>query len=123
MGDNVTKNSLRQKEQKKSADFETIVKKIVKTEINDFLISEKICVSGILGVKTGSSTTTVQFDHTFPRKPTVTASLAHIYNAGNDVSHTYSNTGVKKVTTESANIYTYTFSSDMYANVAWIACL
>jgi len=155
--DLLTKNALRQKEQRGSVLFEVkkIVKaeiknfmslefkekwnstmheedvhselqKIVNAEIKDFLISEKICVSGIIdyrNVKTGQSTTTVQFHHTFPRKPTVTASLSFIRNLGNDASHTYAYTEVMKVTTESANIYTYKPYSDTSFTVAWIACL
>jgi len=104
-------------------DVQSELQKIVNAEIKDFLISEKICVSGRLVVKTGSAytTSTVQFHHTFPRKPTVTASLAYIYNTGNGRTHAY--TTVKKVTTDSANIYTYKAFSDMYFDVVWIACL
>jgi len=151
--DNVTKNSLRQKEQRGSVLFE--VKKIVKAEINnfmslefkekwnstmheddvhselqkivnaeikDFLISEKICVSGKMGVKPGESTTTpVQFQHKFPRKPTVSASISYIHNYGNDASHIYASTQVTKVTTDSASIYTSKGFVDM--SIEWIACL
>jgi len=107
-------------------DVQSELQKIVNAEIKDFLISEKICVSGIIGyanIKLGAYTTTVQFHHEFPRKPTVTASLSYIYNSGNHASHTQAYTEVKKVTTTTADIYIYKGFSVTSFDVAWIACL
>jgi len=119
------RQSLRQKSTfgNEMDEFDTKVKKIVKAEMNEFLISEKICVSGrVKGGKYLDKTTTVQFHNTFPRKPTVSASLAYIGNGGYDPSHTFASIEVVKVTTDSADIYLYK-NPDMHAAVAWIACL
>merc|ERR1712142_1087572 len=66
------KNSLRQN------DFSSELKKMMRAEIKNYLTTEKNCVAGT-NVYVGWGTSgmkTVEFKHTFPRKPTVFAALS-----------------------------------------------
>merc|ERR1712142_292265 len=69
---------------KRQDDVHSELKKIIRNEINDFLIVEKRCVSGKSSSQSGGkvSNNKVDFGYTFPRKPTVSASLFYVYNNG-----------------------------------------
>merc|ERR1712142_179233 len=102
------------------------LKKVIKNEINHFLINEKICVSGAIGGDDGSHkevTTThhVNFGYTFMRKPTVSVAMSYFQN-----KYTYYNWAalrprVTKVTNSSAEISVR--KKDVAWSVSWTACL
>jgi len=73
---------VRQRDQNVTQEFDNMIrnsselKKMMREEINNFLINEKICVGGLLDHISGAwnvkqTTVTVDFGHAFPRKPMV----------------------------------------------------
>jgi len=97
---------------------------MMRSEITNFLINQKICVGGRLteqnsqingGWNGGSTTVTVDFGHAFPRKPTVVVSLSWV---NGEIAYTY----VQKVTKTSADVYVSTYSGGQ-CYVSWMACL
>jgi len=99
---------------------------MMRNEITNFLINEKICVGGrldgtqISGGWAGEYTTvTVDFGHAFPRKPTVVVSLSYVY--GPKLAHN-ALAQVQKVTKTSADVYVSTYG-DSQCYVTWMACL
>merc|ERR1712142_1179904 len=97
--------------------LEPELKKLIKSEIKDYLISERICVSGREnGIPIGwPSKRTIQFGYTFPRKPTVSLSFHYVMG-------TYAYVYLGTVTTSTAAIETYR-NKDGNFYVSWIACL
>jgi len=90
------------------------LKKLIKKEINNFVMTERVCIGDTFGV--GQSERTVDFGYTFPRIPTVVASSAYC-RKGDSCGAL-----VRKVTKSSAVIQTYVSEQDMYAS--WgMACL
>merc|ERR1712142_367023 len=106
-------------------DVHSELKKIIRNEINDFLIVEKMCVSGRSSVISAGrvSNYKVEFGHTFPRKPTVSASLYHVYNYGGGQGG--ASAYVQSVSNSSAviGLDTQYGNSRMNAAFAWLACL
>jgi len=113
------KNSLRQN------DFSSELKKMMRAEIKNYLTTEKNCVAGTnVGVGYGKKgEKRVEFQHTFPRKPTVFAALSYVHARRFPI---YAYVNVRSVTNSSAVLYIYNSlegnkESICYAN--WIACL
>jgi len=114
------KDSLRQK------DFSSELKKLMTRQIDEYLQVNKICVAGNFGKFVGSGINadhTVDFGHTFPRVPTVTASLSSF-----SIDSVTSNRGlgadtVSKVTNSSAVLHLYADSNYYYFYITWMACL
>ena len=83
---------------------------------------EKMCVSGRSGAQSGGRHTDnkVEFGHTFPRKPTVSASLYFVHNNGGGAA-----AYVTSVSNSSAVIHfdTYYGNNKINAAFAWLACL
>jgi len=110
------KNSIRQN------DLTFELKKMMRAEIKNFLITEKICVSGSdLAIGWGGlGEKSVEFQHTFPRKPTVFAALSVVRtDPGKEV---YAQAKVRSVSNSSAVIYIYNFKFT-FSYVNWMACL
>jgi len=93
------------------------MKKLIKKEINNFLKTKKVCVGGQFRTNNDGNSIrkTVNFEYTFPRKPTVVASVAFRYYKGD-----YCGAFVREVTKSSTVIETY--SQDM-VHTTWMACL
>lgn len=100
--------------------LETELRKMINSEINSFMSSQKICVAGRYGIGSGRKYTTVEFHHTFKNKPAVSASLSNVYNSGGSGFTAY--TEVNSVTKSSAVIYTI-MESLSGLHVSWIACM
>jgi len=101
--------------------LETELKKLINSEINDFLINERICVSGFFVPKAKAHTTrTVEFGYEFPRNPAFSASLGRVQNKPSDPYFAEIIVDQSTVTNSSAFMHTY---SGTYASVSWIACL
>merc|ERR1712142_1225355 len=131
-------SKIRQKDQNGSLEFNTKMKsairqndvhselkKIIKSEISEYLINERICVAGKItasyNAPSGKNTDhNVQFGYTFPRKPIVSTSFWDFYNKGG--SATGAVVRVKSVFNSSAVIETYRYKSTHF-QVSWIACL
>jgi len=113
------KNSLRQN------DISSELKKMMRAEIKNYLITEKICVGG-KDLRVGAGTTglkTVEFEYTFPRKPTVMAALSLVYAKKGSV---YAYAELRSVTTSSAVIFIDNIlgdNKDMQCYATWMACL
>merc|ERR1712142_726796 len=118
--DSKIKEVIRQRDQNDTHDFDTKIRnslrhnktaeelmEMMRNEINNFLINEKICVGGVLknhGAYDGrTNTVTVPFGRTFPRKPTVVAALSYV-NGRNPAKQSYANTWVVKATSSTADI-------------------
>jgi len=127
------KQSIRQRDQKKSLEVsemkntthEEKLKKMIRNEITDFLMEEKICVSGVSDYQDGGNDRykTIEYGYTFPRKPTVSASLNFVYNKGGSGGV---NVSVMSHSNSSAIIrFDTAFGSNKIANsrFSWIACL
>jgi len=100
--------------------LETELKKLINSEINNFLINERICVSGFFVPKAnGHSTRTIEFGYTFPRKPAISASLGRVFNLPNGP---YGEIIVDQSTLTKSSVSIGTWSST-YASVTWIACM
>merc|ERR1712142_513047 len=106
-------------------DVHSELTKIIRNEINDFLIVEKMCVSGRSSVISAGriSNYKVEFGHTFPRKPTVSASLYYVVNYGGESGG--ASAYVQSVSNSSAVIRfdTYIGNKKITAAFAWLACL
>jgi len=106
-------------------DVHSELKKIIRNEINDFLIVEKRCVSGRSRGQSGGRITNnkVEFGYTFPRKPTVSASLYYVVNYGGESGG--ASAYVQSVSNSSAVIRfdTYIGNKKITAAFAWLACL
>jgi len=111
------RNSLRQN------DVSTEIKKMMRSEITNFLITERICVGGQISTSTGeeySFERKVDFGYTFPRKPTFVASVGRFNNHDGELQGVYV---WGSVTTTSAVILTYKKSSSYPMYFSWLACL
>merc|ERR1712142_588809 len=110
---------------KRQDDVHSELKKIIRNEINDFLIVEKRCVSGKSSSQSGGkvSNNKVDFGYTFPRKPTVSASLFYVYNNGGGQGG--ASAYVQSVSNSSAFISFDTAwgHNKIEAAFAWLACL
>merc|ERR1712142_536740 len=106
-------------------DVHSELTKIIRNEINDFLIVEKRCVSGRSRGQSGGRITNnkVEFGYTFPRKPTVSASLYYVVNYGGESGG--ASAYVQSVSNSSAVIRfdTYIGNKKITAAFAWLACL
>jgi len=112
-GKNNTNNSL-----------EIELKKLIDHQIVQYLITQRICVAGRYANYNANQqhTQTVNFGYEFPRMPTVSASLARVYNsAGSRLSMTVD---VTSVTRSSAIIKSWAhYGSGADLLVSWLACL
>jgi len=119
--DSEIQHSLRQRDENETSALLTQLKKIVKSEIKEYLINEKVCVGGTIESFTpgsSSSKKTVQFGYEFVRKPTVLASISHLDFEGRAGAYIW----VKSISKSSAVISANTGpSANCY--VAWLACL
>jgi len=113
------KNSLRQN------DFSSELKKMMRAEIKNYLTTEKNCVAGTNVVvgwgKKGEKT--VEFQHTFPRKPTVFAAISLVLARRFPI---YARVNVQSVTNSSAVLYIDNTSGDnkeLICHANWMACL
>merc|ERR1712168_756024 len=116
--DSEIKQTIRQRDQNNSLevtkmknfirqdDVHSELTKMMRNVMHNFLIEEKICVSGVsdqLNGETGDKMfhKMIQFGYSFPRKPTVSVSLSQsrAYGTGG------SSVSVSSVTTSSADIY------------------
>jgi len=109
----------------RQSDVHSELKKIIRKEINQFLIEEKLCVSGHHSDQAGGEIHdyTVEFGFTFPRKPTVSASLTYVNNKSGGRGG--ASVGVGSVSTSSASFHfdTRWRGNGIEANFGWIACL
>merc|ERR1712142_577273 len=73
--------------------LERELRKLMKSEINNFIINEKMCVGGRIDRNGGEATTrtTVQFGYTFPRKPLVSVAFTNIYTGYAGSSNDWNN--------------------------------
>jgi len=126
------KTTMRQRDQNITQEL----KKLMKNQIEEYLKENKLCVAGKFYKNTMGSTAfdewiTVDFNHTFPRVPTFSASLNGIellkplddgYNRlCVDSSLMYNKPA--KVTRSSAKCYIRSYRKWTYFEVSWIACL
>jgi len=134
------KTSLRQKDQNESLEFEKKIrqsirqkdlsselKEMMRGEIQEFLIDERICESGIINFgwvnERYSQTKTVQFAKTFLRPPTVHASFS-AYARNGRVDNDYATyLALEETTTSSVKMHITRGNDVSYFEVSWIACL
>jgi len=106
-----------------NSSLEIELRKLMKSEITNYLITEKICVSGTFGSGKANEwqRKRVNYGVTFPRKPTVTVSIYQFYysNPGQRVS---AFTEVNEIGNSSAVIGSYRDNSNVF-EIAWMACL
>jgi len=113
------KNSLRQN------DLSFELKKMMRAEIKNYLTTEKNCVAGT-NVQVGwgkKGEKTVEFQHTFPRKPTVFAAISLVHARRFPI---YAFVKVKSVTNSSAVLYidnSMDGNNNVICYANWIACL
>merc|ERR1712142_904508 len=106
--------------------LERELRKLMKSEINNFIINEKMCVGGRIDRNGGEATTrtTVQFGYTFPRKPLVSVAFTNIYTgyagSSNDWNNVY--TFATSVTKSSAIVVIHKYKTQN-CYVSWIACM
>merc|ERR1712142_1217936 len=101
--------------------LERELRKLMKSEINNFIINEKLCVGGVITKSSedaASTTTTVQFGYTFPRKPLVSVAFSDIY--GGSSNNVY--TSILSVSKSSAVIFLNKYETRVCI-VSWIACM
>ena len=82
---------------------------------------EKMCVGGVIkksGEDAASTTTTVQFGYTFPRKPLVSVAFSDIYGGGSNNVYTNILSVSKSLAVISINKY-----DTRWCFVSWIACM
>ena len=86
---------------------------------------EKICVTGIFSITEENRWVRklVQFDYTFPREPTVSASLSYVYTPGGTYSKAYASVERNEITSSSAVIIAFKIAPAYFCSVTWIACL
>jgi len=114
------KQSIRQRDQDNNQEK---LKKMIRNEITDFLMAEKICVSGVSEYQDGGKyeLVTIKYGYTFPRKPTVSASLSCVYNKGGRGG---AGVAVQSHSNSSAVfIFDTAYGYNMYGQFAWLACL
>jgi len=104
----------------------TELKQFVKSEIKDFLINERICVSGNFGGSDAShnhikTTHHVDYGYTFPRKPAVSVAISHYQDAIASFYYKQVMATVTEVTNSSAEISVS--KKDVNWRINWIACL
>jgi len=132
------KTSLRQKDQNESLEFEKKIrqsirqkdlsselKKMMRGEIQEFLINERICETGTFSKRDRARKSwqpTVQFTKTFPRPPTVHASIS-AYGRLSGEDDYVTNVQVNKITVSSVKLVIEKGSDVNYVEIAWIACL
>jgi len=106
-----------------NSSLEIELRKLMKSEITNYLINEKICVSGTFNVGKVKEwrKERVNYGVTFPRKPTVTASISYFYHY-NPSQTAYAQAYVFEVGNSSAVVGGYRYNSNT-CYVAWIACL
>merc|ERR1712142_921239 len=101
--------------------LERELRKLMKSEINNYMINEKMCVGGVIkksGEDAASTTTTVQFGYTFPRKPLVSVAFSDIYGGGSNNVYTSILSVSKSLAVISINKY-----DTRWCFVSWIACM
>jgi len=104
-----------------STDNDTL-RKIINEQITDYLINQRICVGGRYYKGAGAHSQTVNFGYEFPRTPTVSASLAYVWN--NEGAQIYMEAHVISVTKTSANIRSWAhYGPQADVMVSWLACL
>merc|ERR1712142_304574 len=113
--------AIRQKDQNLTAEL----KKLMKSEITNFLMNERICVGGEIdfwnhGPSDRWVDHVVQYGYEFPRKPIVSASLKRI-GVYSDVN-TNAYTQIKSIFNSPAVIQAYK-SDRTYFHFSWLACL
>jgi len=123
--ESVVKRSIRHSgKNNTNSSLEIELKKLIDHQIAQYLINQRICVAGKYANYNANQehTQTVNFGYEFPRTPTVSASLARIYNnAGYKLT---SEVAVSSVTRSSAIIKSYAYygqGADLI--VSWLACL
>merc|ERR1712142_806682 len=124
IAESVLKTSIGQHESNDSLEGE--LRKLMKSEINNFIIKEKMCVGG--GVSKGhthaaETSTTVEFGYTCPRKPLVSVAFSNIFTF-DGTSNRWNNvyTFVTSVTNSSAIVAIHKYKTDN-CEVSWIACM
>jgi len=118
------KSILRSSSSSSSSGLEVELKQLIDGQINNYLINQRICVGGTYRTSKENQhdTQTVSFGYNFPRKPTVSASLAHIYNNAGD--QIYMQVEVSSITTTSATItYRAYYGPGTELKFSWLACL
>ena len=104
----------------------TELKQFVKSEIKEFLMNERICVSGKIGGRDSGSnrvTTThhVNFGYEFPRKPAFSVAISYYRDYYAVYFWKEVEATVSEVTNSSAKIAVR--KKDVWWSVSWIACL
>merc|ERR1711915_1098298 len=99
-----------------NSSLEIELRKLMKSEITNYLINEKICVSGtfIVGKSDEWQKERVNYGVTFPRKPTVSLSISYFWH-GNPSQSALAQVNVFEVGNSSAVVGGYTYDS----NAAW----
>jgi len=99
------------------------MKKLIKQEIDHYLMENKICVAGDFTDGVGGGDHIVDFKHTFARVPTFSASLMY-FEYSYEIKRAMTKLIVKTVTNVSAKIYLNWHPQNFKSfTVAWIACL
>merc|ERR1712142_634317 len=115
--------AIRQKDQNLTAEL----KKLMKSEITNFLINERICVGGEIQFWDSLLPEdrwvdhVVQYGYEFPREPIVSASLKRLF-LGNTDEYVQAYIKIKSVSNSSAVIQTYRWAANWFY-VSWLACL
>jgi len=107
-----------------NSSLEIELKKLIDHQIDQYLIKQRICVAGKYQNSNANQyhSQTVNFGYEFPRTPTVSASLALVYN--NQGSTLYMEAHVDSVTRSSAIIKSSAYyGSNAALQVSWLACL
>merc|ERR1712142_562713 len=130
--DSAMEASVRQKDQIQNGTSEfdeklknsTQLKKIVNSEIVNYLLNERICVSGSTATLLPDdkwNERAISFGYSFPRNPSVSASFDQVFSR-NSYGQRDARVKVKSVSKSSAVLKTR--QNDQTASyVAWIACL
>jgi len=108
-----------------NSSLEIELRKLMDHQIDQYLINQRICVAGKYanyGFAKQELTQTVNFGYEFPRTPTVSASLARVWN--NKERDLHMEVNVASVTRSSAIIKSYAgYGSGADLIVSWLACL
>jgi len=118
------KSILRSSKNNSSSGLEVELKKLIDGQIDKYLINQRICVGGKYSNSKANQkhTQTVSFGYDFPRKPTVSASLARVNNNGG--TWLAMTIRVSSITTTSATIDSYAqYGGGADLAVSWLACL
>jgi len=114
--------AMRQKDQ----NINTELKKLIKSEITNFLINERICVGARINFWGGSPPSNTDVDHvvnfgyTFPRNPVVSTALTEV--GVNNQAKSAADLRVKSISTSSAVLQTYRYENTYFYGT-WLACL